>query len=126
RVRQFKFSITVLSIIILITAILPNPANSQSGRGRPRVATPANTEPPPPVNVPATAVVVKQEQAGTTSRFVLQNGITIIINEQHAAPIVALAACFKTGALDEPDGMTGAARLIQRLILRGSRAGKTA
>ena len=118
--RQFKFSITVLSIIILITTILPNPANSQSGRGRPRVATPANTEPPKPVNVPAAAVVVKQEQAGTTSRFVLQNGMTVIINEQHATPIAALVACFKAGALDEPEGMTGVARLVQNMIFKGT------
>ena len=118
--RRFKISIPVLSIIILITTILPNPANSQSGRGRPRVATPSNTEPPKPVNVPTAAVVVKQEQAGTTSRFVLQNGMTVIINEQHATPIAALVACFKAGALDEPEGMTGVARLVQNMIFKGT------
>ena len=118
--RRFKISIPILSIIILVTTVLPNPANSQSGRGRPRVATPSNTEPPKPVNVPTAAVVVKQEQAGTTSRFVLQNGMTVIINEQHATPIAALVACFKAGALDEPEGMTGVARLVQNMIFKGT------
>lgn len=123
--RLFKLSILSLSITALITTLLPGAALSQSGRGRPKVPTPNSNTAPPPVNVPASAVVVKQEQAGTTSRFVLQNGITIIINEQHATPIAALAACFKTGALDEPEQMTGVARLVQRMILRGGRAGKS-
>ncbi|HKP85826.1 MAG TPA: pitrilysin family protein [Blastocatellia bacterium] len=122
--RRFKISILALSIITLISTLLPGAARSQSGRGRPRVPTPNADTAPQPVNVPASAVVVKQEQVGTTSRFVLQNGMTVIINEQHATPIVALAACFKTGALDEPEGMTGVARLTQRMILRGARGGK--
>ncbi len=72
------------------------------------------------MNVPTAAAVVKQEQAGTTSRFVLQNGMTVIINEQHATPIAALVACFKVGALDEPEGLTGVARLAQNMIFKGT------
>lgn len=118
--QRFKIPITILSTIILITTVLQSPANSQSGRGRPRVATPSNTTAPQPVNIPAAAVVVKQEQAGTTARFVLQNGMTVIINEQHATPIAALVACFKAGAFDEPEGMTGVARLVQNMIFKGT------
>jgi zinc protease len=72
------------------------------------------------VNVPTAAAVIKQEQVGTTSRFVLQNGITVIINEQHATPIAAMVACFKAGALDEPEAMTGIARLVQHMIFKGT------
>lgn len=119
--RLFKNLILLLSIIILITTALPDPAHSQSGRGRPRVPTPnTSAAPPQPVNVPAAAAVIKQEQVGTTSRFVLQNGITVIINEQHATPIAAMVACFKAGALDEPEGMTGIARLVQHMIFKGT------
>jgi zinc protease len=123
--RQLKLLILSLSITALITTLLPGSARSQSGRGRPRVPTPSSDAAPPPVNVPAAAVVVKQEQSGATSRFELRNGITIIINEQHATPIAAIAACFKTGAMDEPEAMTGIARLVQRMILRGGRVGKS-
>jgi zinc protease len=70
------------------------------------------------VNVPAAAAVVKQEQVGNTWRFVLRNGMTVMISEQHATPIVAAVAHFKAGTLDEPDGATGIARFLQRMILR--------
>jgi zinc protease len=118
-VQRFKISILALQIIILITTILPNSARAQSGRGRPKVSTPGNTaSPSQPVNVPAAAAVVKQEQIGNTSRFLLRNGITVIISEQHATPIVAAVAYFKAGTLDEPNGATGIARLLQRMMLR--------
>jgi zinc protease len=118
-VRRFKLSILALQIIILTTTILPGPVRSQSGRGRPKVAPPgAATPSPEPANVPANAAVVKQEQAGNTWRFVLRNGMTVIISEQHAAPIAAAVAYFKAGTLDEPVAATGIARLLQQLVLR--------
>ena len=120
--QRFKLLILALQVIILTTTILPASARSQSGRGRPKVPTTGNTTAPPPVNVPEAAAVVKQEQAGNVSRFVLRNGMTVIISEQHAAPIVASVAYFKAGAGDEPDRMTGVARLLQRMILRRGRA----
>lgn len=117
-----KWSITVFAIIPLIITMLPAPALSQSGRGRPKVPQPSSTtsQPPPIINVPAATAVTKQEQSGTTSRFVLRNGITVIISEHHSTPIAAAVARFKAGALDEPWSMSAAARLVQRLILKGT------
>jgi predicted Zn-dependent peptidase len=121
-VQRFKLSILALQIIIL-TTIFPYSAWPQSGRGRPRVPTNETTAAPPqPVNVPVAAAVVKQEQVGNISRFALRNGMTVIITEQHATPIVASVAYFKAGAVDEPERVTAVARLIQRLIVRRSRA----
>jgi zinc protease len=116
-VQRFKHS-TALALMITLTIMsISTVTRSQSGRTRPRVPTTGTpAQPAPPVNVPGATAAIKQEQAGTTSRFVLQNGMTVIINEQHAAPIVALVASFKAGARDESDMMTGAARLLQRMI----------
>ncbi|HEX8090195.1 MAG TPA: insulinase family protein, partial [Blastocatellia bacterium] len=117
--QRFKLSILALQIITLTTTILPGPVRSQSGRGRPKVAPPGSTTPSPElVNVPAATAVIKQEQAGNTWRFVLRNGMTVIIGEQHATPIVAAVAYFKVGALDEPVAATGIARLLQHMVLR--------
>jgi zinc protease len=96
-------------------------APAQSGRTRPRVPTPGTNAPPPePVKIPAAAEVVKQEQLGSASRFVLQNGITVIIKELHSAPLVALEANFRAGGGQEPDTQTGIARLLQRMVLKGT------
>ena len=108
-----------LTVILLIT-VLAVAALSQSGRGRPKVPqpSPAGSQ-PQPITVPAATAVTKQEQAGTTSRFVLRNGMTVVINEQHATPIVAAVACFKAGPLRE-SGMSVVAKLVERMILRGT------
>ena len=120
--QDLKRSITAFSIITLMTTTLASPALSQSGRGRPKVPEPSPTisKPPPVINIPAAAAVTKQEQTGTTSRFVLLNGITVIISEHHSTPIAAAVACFKAGALDEPWSMSATARLVGRMILKGT------
>lgn len=114
-------SVRVLLVVILAMTFPVAGALPQSGRGRPKVPQPSSTTSNPnPVSVPAATAVIKQEQAGTTSRFVLHNGITVVINEQHASPIVAAVACFKAAPLDDEWGVNGSATLIKRLILNGN------
>ncbi|MFY9573442.1 MAG: pitrilysin family protein [Blastocatellia bacterium] len=124
---HFKPSIVTSFIPILITTLLlgtTSLALRQSGRGRPKVPQPTttNSQPLPVISVPSAASVIKQEQVGTTSRFVLRNGITVVINEQHAVPIAASVAYFKTSSFDEPQSLPGAPRLLQHLLLKGSKA----
>ncbi|HET8675607.1 MAG TPA: pitrilysin family protein, partial [Blastocatellia bacterium] len=98
---------------------------SQSGRGRPRVPPREAPAPPPaPIKVPEASMVVKQEQSGNASRFILRNGMTVIISEQHAAPIAAAVAHFKVGRADEPAGANGIARLLASAIVDNARARK--
>lgn len=117
--RPIRISLAV----ILATTLPATVALSQSGRGRPRVSQPSPaTAKAGPVSVPAATVVTKQDQAGTTSRFLLHNGMTVVINEQHAAPIVAAVASFKAGPSDDWT-LNGAATLIDRLIVNGNAKG---
>lgn len=118
--RYLKLSITLFSALILATTLPGATALSQSGRGRPKVPQPSSTpSSSQPVVVPAATVVIKQDQAGTTSRFVLHNGMTVVISEQHATPIVAAVACFKSSQFEDWRS-NGAADVIQRLILNGT------
>jgi zinc protease len=121
-VRRSTYSIVLLSIIVFVAAVPPGFARSQSGRGRPKVPTPVPGAPEPrPVTIPTAASVVKQEQFGNVSRFLLRNGITVIISEQHSAPIAASIACFKAGSRDEPDAAPGLARLVERSVTAATR-----
>jgi zinc protease len=118
-VRKF-YALFTLAIITLSLALGPD-VYAQSGRGR--TANPARDPKPaaaPPVTVPDATSVIKQEQVGLVSRFLLKNGITVIINEQHASPITATVAYFKAGVLDETDALSGAAALLARTLLRGT------
>lgn len=114
------YSLFTFVIIILSLASGFN-VRAQSGRGR--TANPARdpkAATAPPVTVPDATSVIKQEQVGSVSRFLLKNGITVIINEQHATPITATVAYFKAGVFDETDATSGAAALLARLLLRGT------
>ena len=121
-VQFLEPSLKSFSIVMLITTALLAPALSQSGRGRPKVPqpSPTTTTQPQPINIPATAEVIKQEQAGTTSRFLLRNGITVVISEHHATPIAAAVAYFKATANDDSWAMSSTAQLLERMILKGT------
>lgn len=120
--RRSTNSTVLFLIIVLAAAMFPELARSQSGRGRPKVPTPSPGAPQPqPVTIPAAASVVKQEQVGNVSRFLLHNGITVIISEQHSAPIAASVACFKAGLRLDPETAPGIARLVSRTITSGAR-----
>lgn len=118
-----QYSKSVIKVIAIVAAtMLTAPGLAQSGRGRPKVpqTSPTASQPPPIINVPAAAAVTNKEQVGTTSRFVLRNGITVIISEHHSTPIAAAVALFKAGALEEPWSMSAVARLVGRMILKGT------
>jgi len=53
-------------------------------------------------------------------RFVLPNGLTLIVHEDHKAPIVAVNVWYHVGSKDEKPGRTGFAHLFEHLMFNGS------
>jgi zinc protease len=53
-------------------------------------------------------------------RFTLPNGLTVIVHEDHKAPIVAVRVAYHVGAKDEPAGRTGFAHFFEHLMFKGS------
>lgn len=52
--------------------------------------------------------------------FVLDNGLTVIIHEDHKAPIVAFNIWYHVGSKNEKPGKTGFAHLFEHLMFNGS------
>ena len=52
--------------------------------------------------------------------FKLANGLTVIVHEDHKAPIVAVSTWYNVGSKDEPQGKTGFAHLFEHLMFNGS------
>src|SRR5262249_47584631 len=103
-----------LSLSLILSTVTTSAA--QSGRGRPKVPTNESNPaapPPAPVEVPASTSVVGREQAANVSRFVLKNGMVVIISEQHAVPLAAVAAFFRFSA-----GVPGSADLRLRQVVQ--------
>jgi zinc protease len=53
-------------------------------------------------------------------KFVLDNGLTLIVHEDHKAPIVAVNIWYHVGSKNEHAGKTGFAHLFEHLMFGGS------
>ena len=51
---------------------------------------------------------------------VLPNGLTVLIKEVHAAPVVVVDAWYKVGSRNEHAGITGASHLLEHMTYRGT------
>jgi predicted Zn-dependent peptidase len=54
------------------------------------------------------------------TRFTLPNGLTVVVSEDHKAPIVAVSVWYHVGSGYEPKGKTGFAHLFEHLMFQGS------
>src|SRR5437763_10910536 len=53
-------------------------------------------------------------------RFVMPNGLTVLVQEQHALPIVQIHALIKAGAAHDPSDKAGLANLVAGLLDEGT------
>lgn len=53
-------------------------------------------------------------------KFVLDNGLTLIVHEDHKAPIVAINVWYHVGSKNEKKGKTGFAHLFEHLMFNGT------
>src|SRR5262249_55547954 len=53
-------------------------------------------------------------------KFVLSNGLTLIVHEDHKSPIVAVNVWYHVGSKNEKTGKTGFAHLFEHLMFNGS------
>jgi len=58
------------------------------------------------------------------TKFVLDNGLTLIVHEDHKAPIVAVNMWYHVGSANEKPGKTGFAHLFEHLMFGGSEHAK--
>jgi zinc protease len=85
-----------LPAVALVSLALAVPAVAQSGTG-------ATAE----IDIPY-------------EKFVLSNGLTLIVHEDHKAPIVAVNVWYHVGSKNERPGKTGFAHLFEHLMFNGS------
>src|SRR5690606_8451656 len=53
-------------------------------------------------------------------KFVLKNGLTLLVHEDRKAPIVAVNVWYHVGSKNEKPGKTGFALLFEHLMFNGS------
>ena len=52
--------------------------------------------------------------------YKLQNGLTVVLSEDHTAPIVAVNLWYHVGSANEREGRTGFAHLFEHMLFQGS------
>lgn len=56
-----------------------------------------------------------------TQEFKLENGLKIIVQEDHRSPVVVSQVWYKAGALDEVNGKTGVAHVLEHMMFKGTK-----
>ena len=54
------------------------------------------------------------------TEFTLDNGLTILIREDHKLPIVSVEVVYQAGSRNDPPGKAGLAHLFEHLLFYGS------
>ncbi len=76
------------------------------------------------VLLPSLAPASAQTRLPAPVRAVLDNGLTVIVHENHAAEIVTLYAWVKVGSRDETEELNGAAHFVEHMLFKGTRKRK--
>ena len=56
-----------------------------------------------------------------TTEFMLANGMKVIVKEDHRAPTVAHMVWYRAGSIDEVNGKTGVAHVLEHMMFKGTR-----
>ncbi len=72
----------------------------------------------------ASSVLLRADEPTTVeipyTKFVLKNGLILLVHEDHKAPIVAVNIWYHVGSKNEKPGKTGFAHLFEHLMFNGS------
>ena len=53
-------------------------------------------------------------------KYSLENGLTVVLHENHMTPLVAVNLLYNVGSKDDPPGRSGLAHLVEHLMFDGS------
>ena len=59
-------------------------------------------------------------QAEPAQEFMLENGMKIIVKEDHRAPTAAHMVWYRIGSMDELNGTTGVAHALEHMMFKGT------
>ena len=107
RVRRMRASL-LATLAAVISSVPAFPQTESSPKPNPKTTAPATKGAEIPIpDIPYT-------------KFVLANGLTVLVHEDHKAPIVAVNTWYHVGSKNEKAGKTGFAHLFEHLMFSGS------
>lgn len=67
-----------------------------------------------------TSLVAVPVYAAETTSFTLENGLDVVVIEDHRAPVVVQTLWYRVGAADERPGKSGIAHFLEHLMFKGT------
>ncbi|HMN08151.1 MAG TPA: pitrilysin family protein [Gemmatimonadaceae bacterium] len=64
--------------------------------------------------------MIRSLDPGRVHRAVLANGLTVLIHEDHSAPVAAVVTYVKAGYFDETDDVVGIAHVLEHMYFKGT------
>lgn len=58
--------------------------------------------------------------SAVTKEFKLDNGLKVIVQEDHRSPVVVSQVWYRAGSLDEVNGKTGVAHVLEHMMFKGT------
>nr|WP_252979305.1 pitrilysin family protein [Mameliella alba] len=65
-------------------------------------------------------VAVSAQEAGKVTTFGLNNGMDVVVIEDHRAPVVVHMVWYRAGSADERPGSSGVAHFLEHLLFKGT------
>ena len=59
--------------------------------------------------------------AASVQEFSLDNGLKLIVQEDHRSPVVVSQVWYKAGSIDEVNGKTGVAHVLEHMMFKGTK-----
>jgi zinc protease len=113
RNQRILTAMNLLAVVTLLLAI-PTSSGAQAMKAQTTTAPPAHK-----AQATAGGVDIPIPDIPYT-KFVLPNGLTVLVHEDHKAPIVAVNTWYHVGSKNEKLGKTGFAHLFEHLMFSGS------
>ncbi|NGM44101.1 insulinase family protein [Rhodobacter sp. SGA-6-6] len=73
-----------------------------------------------PLALAAALAPSRPAAAETVTTFTLENGLEVVVIEDHRAPVVVQMIWYRAGAADEPAGTSGIAHFLEHLMFKGT------
>lgn len=58
--------------------------------------------------------------APATTEYQLANGLKLVVQEDHRAPVVVVQVWYRVGSSYEPDGLTGISHVLEHMMFKGT------
>lgn len=106
KVKSLVFSLVLTSMILNTGFVKANTRNDDDNKAK--------------SNATATTTSAALDIDIAYKKFVLKNGLTLLVHEDRKAPIVAVNVWYHVGSKNEKKGKTGFAHLFEHLMFNGS------